>query len=94
MSQGDSARRADAPASTTSSLTHVQTEKGQSTNMERTVSLRHDDSDVLPEEKVDQTIDDSGDGWETDPENARNWTQGRKWAAVAVVRYSWPRNHT
>lgn len=94
MSQGDSTSHADAPGSTTSSSTHVQTEKGQSTNMERNVSLGHGESDVLPDEKVDETTEDSGDDWETDPENARNWTQGRKWAAVGVVRYTWPRDRT
>ena len=27
----------------------------------------------------------SEDDWENDPENARNWSFGRKWTAIAIV---------
>ncbi|KAG6831201.1 hypothetical protein H0H87_005917 [Tephrocybe sp. NHM501043] len=40
---------------------------------------------ALPEDKIEEVIEDETDDWENDPENARNWTFGRKWTAVAIV---------
>jgi hypothetical protein len=34
--------------------------------------------------RVDKTSIDDED-WESDPENPRNWSSGKKWTAVAIV---------
>lgn len=80
----DDARRSDVAASTASSLTHVPTEKGQ-TFFERPLSPGHGES-ALPEDKVEEERENIEDDWENDPENARNWSFGRKWTAVSIVR--------
>ena len=34
----------------------------------------------------ENTIQHVEDDWDTDPENARNWSAGKKWTAVCIVR--------
>jgi len=41
---------------------------------------------ALPEDKEAEAIENLEEEWESDPENARNWSTGRKWTAVAIVR--------
>ncbi|KAK2461288.1 hypothetical protein APHAL10511_006815 [Amanita phalloides] len=42
--------------------------------------------DTAIEEKRKQKAD-LEDGWDNDPDNARNWSLGRKWAAVSIVSF-------
>lgn len=45
----------------------------------------HHQESALPEDKVEEAIEDSIDDWEHDPANGRNWGRGKKWGAVAIV---------
>ena len=40
---------------------------------------------VLPEDKIDEALGNLEVDWENDPDNARNWSFGRKWTAIAIV---------
>ncbi|KAG6873670.1 hypothetical protein C0995_012604 [Termitomyces sp. Mi166 len=40
---------------------------------------------ALPEDKIEEALENGENDWENDPENARNWTQGKKWTAVSIV---------
>ncbi|KAG6916740.1 hypothetical protein DXG01_005560 [Tephrocybe rancida] len=51
---------------------------------EHPISPGHSES-ALPEDKIEETLEDEEDDWENDPENARNWSFGRKWTAVSIV---------
>ncbi|KAF8155763.1 multidrug resistance protein 4 [Crassisporium funariophilum] len=79
-----------APMSTThslnSSVTHVQiNEKAEPiTRPEAQFSPGHGES-ALPEDKSEEALENLEDDWENDPENARNWSVGKKWTAVVVV---------
>ncbi|KAF8068729.1 major facilitator superfamily domain-containing protein [Lyophyllum atratum] len=70
-------------ASTTSSVT-VQHEKVAPPDGERPMSPGHGES-ALPEDKVEEAVENVEDDWENDPENARNWSFGKKWTAVSIV---------
>jgi hypothetical protein len=37
-------------------------------------------------DKSEEAWDNLEDNWEHDPDNARNWSKGKKWTAVAIVR--------
>ncbi|KAG5650905.1 hypothetical protein H0H81_010579, partial [Sphagnurus paluster] len=70
------------PRSTTSSFT-VEHEKNASPPKEP-LSPGHGES-ALPEDKVEEAVENIEDDWEHDPANARNWSWGRKWTAVGIV---------
>ncbi|KXN92560.1 hypothetical protein AN958_06857 [Leucoagaricus sp. SymC.cos] len=40
---------------------------------------------AVPKEKVEEATGNLEEDWENDPANARNWSYGKKWTAVAVV---------
>ncbi|KAF9009997.1 major facilitator superfamily domain-containing protein [Cyathus striatus] len=40
---------------------------------------------ALPEDKIEEAIENVEDDWESDPENARNWTQRKKWTAICII---------
>lgn len=40
---------------------------------------------ALPADKAEEALENAEDDWEHDPANARNWTAGKKWSAVAIV---------
>ncbi|KAF5381298.1 hypothetical protein D9615_008391 [Tricholomella constricta] len=40
---------------------------------------------ALPEDKVEEALENLEDDWENDPDNARNWSFSRKWTAVSIV---------
>ncbi|KAF5357193.1 hypothetical protein D9756_006598 [Leucocoprinus leucothites] len=40
---------------------------------------------TLPQNKVEDSTENSEEDWEIDPANARNWSFGKKWTAVAIV---------
>lgn len=97
MSNNEEKRSSDpgsVPMSTThsldSSVTHVQiSEKPQPisdhfTPLERTFSPGHGES-ALPEDKKGEAVENLEDDWENDPENARNWSNRKKWTAVMIV---------
>ncbi|GLB42015.1 putative multidrug resistance protein 4 [Lyophyllum shimeji] len=74
------------PSIASSSSVTVQLEKVASHAEEGSLPPGHDDS-ALPKdkEKVEQAVENVEDDWENDPENARNWSFGKKWTAVSVV---------
>jgi len=40
---------------------------------------------ALPEDKIEEALEDAEEDWEHDPENARNWSPAKKWTAVCIV---------
>lgn len=40
---------------------------------------------TVPRVEKGEMLEDSEDEWTTDPENARNWSVGKKWTAVSIV---------
>jgi len=48
--------------------------------------LGHGES-AIPEDKHEEKIEILEDDWENDPENARNWPNGRRWTAMCIVRF-------
>ncbi|KXN93381.1 hypothetical protein AN958_00305 [Leucoagaricus sp. SymC.cos] len=40
---------------------------------------------AVPKEKVQEAAKNIEEDWENDPANARNWSFGKKWSAVAIV---------
>ena len=44
----------------------------------------------LPDESVEKKERLSDDDWEDDPANPRNWSSGKKWTAVGIVRLVLP----
>ncbi|KAF8966604.1 multidrug resistance protein 4 [Flammula alnicola] len=88
----DSALISTAP-SVDSSLTHVQVneksaagsgEEHNGSALERTFSPGHGES-ALPEDKIEESLENLEDDWEDDPDNARNWPLRKKWTAVCIV---------
>lgn len=76
-------------ASLSSALTSsiiVENEKAASQGKEDPLS-GHGES-ALPEDKVQEALENEADDWENDPENARNWSWGSKWTAVSIVRHT------
>ncbi|PPQ99251.1 hypothetical protein CVT24_009296 [Panaeolus cyanescens] len=69
-----------------SSLTHVYNEKVEAGVTKEQFSGGHGES-ALPEDKVEEAIENLEDDWENDPENPRNWVASRKWKAVCVVSF-------
>ncbi|KAG6840002.1 hypothetical protein C0991_009654 [Blastosporella zonata] len=53
-------------------------------SVDRSVPPGHEES-TLPDGKIEEAWGDENDDWEHDPDNARNWSFGRKWTAVAIV---------
>ena len=39
----------------------------------------------IAKDKIKVALENLDDDWEHDPENARNWSSGRKWQATASV---------
>ena len=39
----------------------------------------------VPKDKMEDILGNLDLNWETDPDNARNWSSGRKWTAIAIV---------
>ena len=39
----------------------------------------------VPGEKIEEALGNLEVDWENDPDNARNWSFGRKWTAIAIV---------
>ena len=57
------------PHSHTSSITHVAESKEVD----------------LPKNEIEEALGNLEVEWENDPDNARNWSFGRKWTAIAIV---------
>lgn len=69
-----------------SSLTHVQSnEKSLVTPELPSFHAGHGES-ALPDDKLEEAIENTEEDWENDPENARNWSLTKKWTAVFIVR--------
>ncbi|KAG6849851.1 hypothetical protein H0H93_004345 [Arthromyces matolae] len=74
---------AGAPSATSSITAENEKPAGE---LERPSSRHGDPEATKPEEKINQVTEDfDEDDWEHDPNNARNWSFGRKWTAVAIV---------
>ena len=43
-----------------------------------------------PEDKVKEALKNLEDDWEKDPDNARNWSFGRKWTTIGIVSFYIP----
>ena len=39
----------------------------------------------VPKDKIEEALGNLEVDWENDPDNARNWSFGRKWTAIAIV---------
>lgn len=39
----------------------------------------------IPEDRVEKASEKLENDWENDPDNARNWSSGKKWTATAIV---------
>ncbi|KNZ78710.1 hypothetical protein J132_10815 [Termitomyces sp. J132] len=63
----------------------MENEKVASPKHERSLS-GHGES-ALPEDKVEEALENEEHDWENDPENARNWSWGEKWTAVSIVSF-------
>ncbi|KAF8155816.1 multidrug resistance protein 4 [Crassisporium funariophilum] len=50
------------------------------------VSPGHGES-ALPEDKIEEAIENLEDDWENDPENARNWPLSQRWVAMCIVSF-------
>ena len=57
------------PHSYTSSTTHV---------------AESEEVDV-PRDKIEEALGNLEVDWDNDPDNARNWSFGRKWTAIAIA---------
>lgn len=75
-----STRSATAASGTSSSATHL------SEKLPLEPVLPGHGESALPEDKLEEAIENLEDDWENDPQNARNWSFGQKWTAVAIVR--------
>ena len=73
--------------SVASSLTHVPSNEKSRVTPELPSKLHasHGES-ALPDDKVEEAIENREEDWENDPENARNWSLMKKWTAVSIVR--------
>lgn len=73
--------------SVASSLTHVPSNEKSRVTAELPSKLHasHGES-ALPDDKVEEAIENREEDWENDPENARNWSLMKKWTAVSIVR--------
>ncbi|KAF8967302.1 multidrug resistance protein 4 [Flammula alnicola] len=40
---------------------------------------------AFPEDKIEEALENLGDDWEDDPDNARNWPSRKKWTAIFIV---------
>jgi hypothetical protein len=53
----------------------------------QTCSLEHGESTLFEsEDGVQKAVDNPEGDWENDPENARNWSTGKKLTALCIVR--------
>ena len=41
---------------------------------------------AIPEDKVEEKLENEEDDWQHDPRNPRNWPFGKKWRTTAIVR--------
>lgn len=48
------------------------------------LNAKRDEEKKADPDSTEEKLDDVDD-WENDPDNARNWSIGRKWVAVAIV---------
>ncbi|KAG5733252.1 hypothetical protein E4T56_gene20850 [Termitomyces sp. T112] len=76
---------APSSATSTSSSVIMGNEKVASPQHEHSLS-GHGES-ALPEDKVEEALENEEHDWENDPENARNWSWGKKWTAVSIVSF-------
>ncbi|KIJ98787.1 hypothetical protein K443DRAFT_8895 [Laccaria amethystina LaAM-08-1] len=69
-----------------SSLTHVPSNEKSLVTPELPSKFHagHGES-ALPDDKVEEAIENIEGDWENDPENARNWSLTKKWTAVSIV---------
>jgi hypothetical protein len=77
--------RPETGVSFASSLTNVQPEKGVSDLAVARVDQPDLAKSAVPHDAEGDTGKEIEDDWETHSENARNWSVGKKWAAVAIV---------
>jgi hypothetical protein len=70
-----------------SSLTHVPSNEKSPVTPELPSKFHagHGES-ALPDDKVEEALENREEDWENDPENARNWSLTKKWTAVSIVR--------
>jgi hypothetical protein len=54
----------------------------------RVSTLPEDKLEESLEEKREETAEAADNEWAQDPINPRNWSSGKKWTAVAIVRIS------
>jgi hypothetical protein len=80
MSQDE--RCPDTGTSSDSSLTDIQPEKAASVAEDQPCQGKS----AVPQGEKGDVMGDVEDDWALDPENARNWSIGKKWATVAIVR--------
>ncbi|KDR80330.1 hypothetical protein GALMADRAFT_62622 [Galerina marginata CBS 339.88] len=68
-----------------SSLTHVQVNEKSAAASETLAYPNGHGESALPEDKIEESLENLEDDWENDPDNARNWTSRQKWTAVCIV---------
>lgn len=71
-----------------SSLTHVLSNEKSPVTPELPSKFQagHGES-ALPDDKIEEAIENREEDWENDPENARNWSTAKKWTAVSIVSF-------
>ena len=83
ISREDTTTTSAGTHSVESSITRIQDD--EKVEQVHHVAPGHGES-ALPEDKVEEALENIEDDWENDPENARNWSTVQKWTAVGIVR--------
>ena len=67
-----------------SSIPSLRSDKSSNETLGHTAPTSHEES-AIPEDKKEELLENLEDNWESDPENARNWSAYKKWVAVSIV---------
>ncbi|KAH7886796.1 major facilitator superfamily domain-containing protein [Phlebopus sp. FC_14] len=82
------ARQASTQHESTSAATSVTHVDGRiSTNALQGACTGGQGPSAIPDEKLEDNIEDRKVDWEHDPINPRNWSQGKKWTTTALVSF-------
>ncbi|THH31632.1 hypothetical protein EUX98_g2527 [Antrodiella citrinella] len=93
QSKKDSETRPSTPASHSTKATRVEVGDvpvGSPDVGDQKVASPHSDGEgeaAIPEDRKGDAIENEEDDWVHDVRNPRNWSRGRKWAAVGVVSF-------
>ena len=64
---------------------NVETPSPNAMPLSLTSSITHVTECDVPKDKIEEALGNLEVDWENDPDNARNWSFGRKWTAIAIV---------